>query len=71
MYICHWDSHIGAGNMIASEKFDTMCFSKGLVEANGPSLVGGWRNDLRLGGPKEWGDDFCRFMFVYSKDHMI
>lgn len=23
----------GAGNMIASEKFDTMCFSKGLVEA--------------------------------------
>ena len=26
----------GAGNMIASEKFDTMCFSKGLVEATGP-----------------------------------
>ena len=39
------------------------------------TVTGWWRNDLRLGGPKEWGDvflyDFCRFMFVYSKDHMI
>ena len=54
----------GAGNMIASEKFDTMCFSKGLVEAKADGPGGGRRIWGSEGPTKRVGDDF--FVVSYS-----